>query len=157
MTLGRGPIDVAAPLAGTVVALTDIPDEVFAAAMVGPGFAIVPEGGNDQVVVAPADGVVATSFPHAFALELPDGRTLLVHLGVGTVGLRGTGFVKHVEAGASVRQGDPIVSWSPDAVTAAGYAAICPVVALQGDAAALELRAEIGSVVAAGDPLLRWT
>lgn len=155
--MARGPLEVAAPLAGTVVALTDVPDEVFAAAMVGPGVAIVPDEGEEQAVVAPADGVVATSFPHAFALELADGRTLLVHLGVGTVGLRGAGFTKHVEAGAAVHAGDVLVSWSPDAVTAAGYAAICPVVALQGDAEMLELRVEVGTRVAAGDPLLRWS
>lgn len=155
--MARGPLEVAAPLAGTVVSLADVPDEVFAAAMVGPGVAIIPDAGQEQSVVAPADGVVATSFPHAFALELADGRTLLVHLGVGTVGMRGSGFEKEVEAGAAVSAGDVIVIWSPDAVTEAGYAAICPVVALQGDATALEILAEPGTKVAAGDPLLRWS
>lgn len=154
--MAREPLEVAAPLAGTVASLADVPDEVFAAAMVGPGVAIIPDPGQDQAVVAPADGVVATSFPHAFALELADGRTLLVHLGVDTVGMRGAGFEKQVEAGAAVRAGDVIVTWSPDAVTEAGYAAVCPVVALQGDAEALELRAAVGAKVAAGDPLLRW-
>ena len=37
LNMAREPLEVAAPLAGTVASLADVPDEVFAAAMVGPG------------------------------------------------------------------------------------------------------------------------
>ena len=34
---------VVSPMSGTVVALSDVPDPVFAALMIGPGLAILPD------------------------------------------------------------------------------------------------------------------
>jgi len=144
------------PLAGVVLPVTDVPDPVFAEGMVGPGIALEPVRNQTQVVVAPADGVIGALHPHAFALELSEGRTVLVHLGIDTVGLAGRGFTLHVEGGQTVRAGDRLITWSPLDVHAAGLATICPVVALQADPAALTVLVPEGTSVAAGDALLDW-
>ncbi len=145
---------VLAPVAGTVRLLVDVPDPVFATAMVGPGVAIEPV---DGVVVAPVTGVVVAAHPHAVAIRA-DGesaRDVLVHLGVDTVGLGGEGFALLVAAGERVEAGAPVVRWSPDAVRGAGLSALCPVVALQAGGGVRPLVGP-GVEVAAGDPLLAW-
>ena len=122
-------LPVGSPVPGRVVPLTEVPDPVFAQAMVGPGLAVVPDDAPCDAV-APVAGTIATLHPHAFVVATDDGRAVLVHLGIDTVKLKGEGFTLHVAKGDTVTAGQPIVGWSPAAVTAAGYAAVCPVVAL---------------------------
>jgi len=145
------------PLAGTVRPVAAVPDVVFAEQIIGPGIAIEPERTQTQHVVAPADGVVGALHPHAFALELDDERSVLVHLGIDTVSLKGLGFTLHVRAGDTVTAGQRLVSWSPVDVAAAGLATICPVVALQAPEGVVTPLAADGDVVAGGDPLLDWS
>lgn len=148
---------VLAPVAGRARALADVDDPVFAAEMVGPGLAVDPPvAGGDQQVVAPVDGVVAKLHPHAFVVQVPDGRAVLVHLGIDTVQLRGEGFTLHVAEGDEVTAGQVLVAWSPSAVVGGGRSAVCPVVALDGSADDLERLVRPGDEVAAGEPLLRW-
>jgi glucose-specific phosphotransferase system IIA component len=147
---------IVSPLAGVVRPVSSVPDPVFADEIVGPGVAIEPQRTQTQTVVAPADGVVGALHAHAFALELPDDRSVLVHLGIDTVRLAGQGFTLHVERGVRVRAGDRLVTWSPVDVAASGLATVCPVVALQADRDLLEMLVEDGATVQAGDPLLDW-
>ena len=114
------------PLTGVLRPVSAVPDPVFAEGMVGPGVALEPQHVQTQTVLAPADGVVAALHPHAFALELSEGRSILVHLGIDTVRLAGQGFTLHVVAGQSVRAGDRLVTWSPVDVSAAGLQTVCP-------------------------------
>jgi len=149
-------IRLLSPLTGVLRPVTAVPDPVFAEGIVGPGVALEPQSVQRQTVVAPADGVVGALHPHAFALELSEGRVILVHLGIDTVGLAGQGFTLHVEGGQSVRAGERLITWSPVDVAAAGLATVCPVVALQADAAALRVLVTDGELVEAGQPLLDW-
>ncbi|WIV56587.1 PTS sugar transporter subunit IIA [Amycolatopsis nalaikhensis] len=126
-------LEILSPVAGRVVPITEVPDPVFAQAMVGPGIAVQPSGGRSDAV-APVDGTVATLHPHAYVVATEDGKAVLVHLGIDTVKEKGEGFTLHVVKGEQVRAGQPIVSWDPEAVTAAGYSAIVPVVALDASA-----------------------
>jgi PTS system glucose-specific IIA component len=148
-------LDVQSPVAGTTIPLTDVPDPVFAQAMVGPGVAVRPEGGRADAV-SPIDGVVATLHPHAFVVAGDDGRAVLVHLGIDTVKQKGEGFTLHVVKGEAVRAGQPVIGWDPDAVRAAGYSPVVPVVALDAAADALSDLAT-DRTVAAGDSLFTWS
>jgi phosphotransferase system IIA component len=94
--------------------------------------------------------------PHAFVVQADAGRAALVHLGLDTVQLGGAGFTLHVAEGDTVAAGDAVVSWDPAAVEAGGRSPVCPVVALQGDPAAITPLASVGTVISAGDPLLEW-
>lgn len=145
---------VRAPVRGRVLPLHEVPDPVFAAAMVGPGLAIDPprEAGD---AVAPIDGTVVKLHPHAFVVADAEGSGVLVHLGIDTVQLGGEGFRLHVSEGAAVSAGDVLVSWDPAAVEAGGRSPICPVVALDAAEDALYELAEEGEIKPA-DPLFVW-
>ena len=78
------------PCKGTVIAREQIPDETFAAGILGDGIGVTPE---DGIVVAPFDGTVTSVFDtkHAITLE-KDGMEVLIHIGVNTVNMQGEGF-----------------------------------------------------------------
>ncbi|GAB2620156.1 PTS sugar transporter subunit IIA [Pseudactinotalea suaedae] len=130
-------VDVLAPSSGRVIPLAEVPDPVFAAAMVGPGAAIAPDLGVAPVVeaFAPVSGVVAAMHPHAFVIAGPGGgeRGILVHLGIDTVQLKGAGFELLVAQGDEVVAGQPLVRWSPDDVVVRGMSSFVAVIALAAD------------------------
>jgi len=143
---------VAAPLAGTAVALAEVPDPVFADAVVGPGLAVVPDE-TSRVAAAPIAGTLVKLKPHAFVVA-EGSRAVLVHLGIDTVSLGGDGFRLLAEQGQEVAAGDPVVRWDPAEVTRRGLSAVCPVVALEAPADAVVTPAR--GRIAAGDPLFTW-
>lgn len=144
---------VSAPLTGTVVALEEVPDAVFAGRMMGAGVAVEPSDGPTRVV-SPIDGTIVKLHPHAFVVVAESGVGILVHLGIDTVHLRGEGFVLHATEGAAVRSGQDVVGFDPAAVRARGLSAICPVVVL--DSAPDSVDVTDPRQVAAGDPLFTW-
>ncbi len=145
---------VSAPVAGTVTALREVPDPVFAQEIVGPGVAVSPEG-QTAVAVAPISGKIVKLHPHAFVIVGEGGAGVLVHLGIDTVKLQGEGFTLKSAEGDAVSAGDPIVEWSPTGVESAGYSAVVPVVALDAKADALE-DITTAERVAVGDRLFAW-
>lgn len=152
-----------APLPGVVTALADVPDEVFATAMIGPGLAIRPAGARatDAAagpfdVVAACAGTLVKVHPHAVALEAAGGVGVLVHLGIDTVGLGGEGFEVCVADGDPVVAGQTLLRWDPTAALVAGLSILSPLVVIQGGDEVTAL-VEPGTAVAAGDPLLRVT
>ncbi len=145
---------VQSPVTGTTVSMADVSDDVFAQAMVGPGLAIQPDGGRSDAL-SPIDGTVATLHPHAFVVAGKDGRAVLVHLGIDTVKQQGEGFTLHVARGDAVRAGQLMISWDPDAVRAAGYSPVVPVVALDATPDALSTVAP-GERIAAAEKLFTW-
>ncbi|MFI6094041.1 PTS glucose transporter subunit IIA [Lentzea sp. NPDC051213] len=148
-------VRVGSPVAGRVVALAAVPDPVFSQAMVGPGVAVEPARVKADVV-APIDGTVVTLHPHAFVVASGDGAAILVHLGIDTVKRKGEGFELHVVKGEEVRAGQRIVTWDPAEVEAAGFAPICPVIALDASAEVLaDLALDVD--VVANDALFDWS
>lgn len=145
---------VLAPCPGRVLAMTDVPDPVFAEEMVGPGIAIDPEPGP-TTVVSPIAGKVLKVLPHAFVV-LGDGVGVLVHLGINTVRLEGEGFEVLATQGSDVEAGDPMITWDPSTLpTAAGgqdVSPVVPVVLMDGVKGSVTSDA-IGGSVAAGDLL----
>jgi len=146
-------LEVLAPVAGTVIAVTDVPDPVFSGGLVGPGVAIVPDPSMGRTAVAPVGGRVLKLHPHAFIIATDDGRAVLVHLGIDTVELRGDGFTLLVAQGDEVVPGQPITVWDPADVEAGGRSPIVPVVALVATPGSLTLRAVPGTVVTESDVL----
>jgi sugar PTS system EIIA component len=147
-------LQVTAPLPGRALPLADVPDPMFAAAMVGPGMAIDPQPGPVEAV-APVDGVLVKLHPHAFVIEATSGVGVLVHLGIDTVQLKGEGFTLRATEGDDVRVGDPIVAWNGTEVTEGGRSPICPVVALDAEETdVVDLIVE--GTLEAGDPIFTW-
>jgi sugar PTS system EIIA component len=148
-------VRVLAPVGGRVLPLHDVPDPVFAAALVGPGVAIDPVRHGRVLATSPVAGTVVKLHPHAFVVQTAGSAGVLVHLGIDTVQLAGAGFELLVTEGAQVAAGAGIVGWNPAEVEAGGRSAVCPVVALDADVAALTDVRESGDV-AAGDLLFTW-
>jgi len=121
--------DVLAPCPGRLIPLTETPDPVFAAEMVGPGVAIDPDPG-EVTVLSPIAGKIVKMHPHAFVVLAPDGVGVLVHLGINTVRLEGKGFEVLAEEGATVAAGDPMVRWDPGTIAGEGISTMVPVVAM---------------------------
>jgi sugar PTS system EIIA component len=112
---------VAAPLAGTVLPMTEVPDPVVAGSLVGAGMALDPAADAGQVdVVAPVSGRLLEVHPHAFIMLHASGRGVLVHVGIDTLRLAGAPFTLHVREGDGVAVGDRLVTVDVAAVRAAG-------------------------------------
>lgn len=120
-------IELHAPIEGTAVTLSDVPDPIFAAGKLGEGVAIEPTG---TTVVAPAAGKVAATYPsgHAVGLKLENGIELLIHVGLDTVNLDGKGFSVKVAKGDVVAAGDALIEFDPEVIKEAGYPLITPVI-----------------------------
>ena len=120
-------IELHSPIEGTAVALSDVPDPIFAAGKLGEGVAIEPTG---TTVVAPAAGKVAATYPsgHAVGLKLENGIELLIHVGLDTVNLDGKGFSVKVAKGDVVAAGDTLIEFDPEVIKEAGYPLITPVI-----------------------------
>ncbi len=120
------------PLTGNLVALPDVPDEVFANGLLGKGIAVDPAIGQ---VVAPADGEVTTLFPtgHAIGIKTDKGAELLIHIGMDTVKMNGDGFKTHVQQGDRVKQGQLLIEFDIDKIKKAGYPVITPVLVTNHD------------------------
>ncbi|WP_057826163.1 glycoside-pentoside-hexuronide (GPH):cation symporter [Lentilactobacillus sunkii] len=109
-----------APISGTMLALSDVSDQNFASGNMGKGFAIKPSDGK---VFAPFDGTVEATFPtrHAIGLRSDSGILTLIHIGIGTVEMRGTGFVQYVDKGQHVTQGQELIEFWDPAIKKAGH------------------------------------
>lgn len=111
---------VLTPVAGEIVPLAEVDDPVFASKALGEGVGVVP---SDGVVVAPVAGELLTvaDTGHAFGLKTADGVEVLVHVGIDTVKLAGTGFEVAVRKGEHVAAGDRLVTVDLGVVREAGY------------------------------------
>ena len=147
---------VRAPLAGTVVMLDDVPDPVFSSRIVGPGLAIDPDRGHGTATAtAPISGILSKVPPHAYVTVSPEGRSVLVHLGLDTVELGGQGFTVHAVEGGEIAAGEPIITWSPATIEAGGHNPIVPVIAL-GAAAESLTSAPAGETLTRGAVAFTW-
>ncbi len=158
---GRGrvsaaPLVVGSPVSGRVVALSDVPDPVFAGSKVGPGVAVDPVPGSGTAV-SPVAGKLVKLHPHAFVVVATDGRGVLVHLGIDTVQLKGEGFELLTSEGDAVEAGGPVVRWNPTGVQTGGRSPLCPVVALDAFADEVADPGPPDRPVGPGDPLFTWT
>ena len=108
-----GVTEIPAPVAGKLVDLKDVKDSAFASGSMGQGFAIAPSDGK---VFAPFSGTVRATFStrHAVGLVSDSGVALLIHIGIDTVKLHGTGFVTYFDKGQHVEKGDELMEfWDP--------------------------------------------
>ena len=123
---------IAYPIKGTVVSLSEIPDETFAGEIMGPTIGIRPSEG---VVYAPFDGVVTTLFHtnHALGLTSNDGVELLVHIGIDTVKMNGTGFKPLVKTGDKIKKGQKLIEFDLSLIQSQAKSIISPIVVTNAD------------------------
>ncbi|BFH61546.1 glucose PTS transporter subunit IIA [Paenibacillus azoreducens] len=99
-----------APVQGRMLPIEEVPDQIFAAKLVGDGVAFMPEKGE---LVSPVYGTVVHIYPtmHAIGISTPDGLEVLLHIGIDTSQLKGGHFSAVVQEGDSVEPGQLLVKF----------------------------------------------
>lgn len=120
-------IDFISPMAGNIVPIESVEDEIFSEKVMGDGFAIIP---NDDKVVAPFDSEVKVLYPggHAIALVHESGVTVMIHIGLELYKLGPELFKIYVEQGQKVKQGDTLVKVNLKKAMKAKLSLISPIV-----------------------------
>lgn len=115
------------PLAGELIKLDTVPDQVFSTKIMGDGFAIKP---TSNILVSPVDGKVTMLFrtKHACVVTTADGVEVLMHIGMDTVNLGGEGFEALVSVNDDVKCGTPLIKFDFDAISAKVPSMITPIV-----------------------------
>ncbi|MFP4974585.1 glucose PTS transporter subunit IIA [Paenibacillus sp. CN-4] len=98
-----------APMQGRMLPIDEVPDQIFAAKLVGDGVAFIPEKGE---LVSPVFGKVMHIYPtmHAIGISTPEGLEVLMHIGIDTSQLKGP-FEAVVKEGDSVEPGTLLVKF----------------------------------------------
>lgn len=114
-----GVTNIPAPVAGTLVDLKSVSDDNFASGNMGEGFAIKPSDGK---VYAPFSGTVRATFStrHAIGLEADNGIMLLIHVGIDTVKMHGTGFISYFDKDQHFDKGQELMEFWDPAIKKAG-------------------------------------
>ncbi len=118
---------ICSPLTGKAIPMSEVPDDTFAAEVLGKGMAVIPSEGK---VVAPCHGEVSTLFDtkHAIGITTKDGVELLIHVGVNTVELNGKYYEAHVAQGDQVKPGQLLLTFDIQKIQEAGYPVATPVI-----------------------------
>lgn len=101
MPLFKKVIDVYSPVTGKLKPIDKVSDELFSSKTMGDGFAVEP---SDHMIVSPIKGEITSIFPtkHAISIKTKGNLEVLLHIGIDTVELKGTGFHLAVEKGDKV-------------------------------------------------------
>lgn len=155
MTTTRSSIVVTAPFSGTLVPLSEVPDETFASGVLGEGIAIEP---SDGLFCSPVDGTVETiaETKHAIGFAADNGLEILVHVGLETVSLNGEGFEILVKEGDKVKTGQPVAKADLALIRERGLKTITSIV-LTGGTDDMELHCADGLATAGKTPVLTLT
>lgn len=124
--------DLMAPVAGKVLSLADVPDDVFSQGLIGQGIAVEPSEGR---LIAPTDGTIEMVYEtkHALGMRTDNGAELLFHIGLDTVQLNGKYFESHVQVGQHVQAGELLETFDVAKIKAAGYNPITMMVVTNQD------------------------
>ncbi|MGF7049198.1 PTS system D-glucosamine-specific IIC component [Paenibacillus sp. DS2015] len=99
-----------APVQGIMLPIEEVPDQIFAAKLVGNGVAFLPE--RDELV-SPVYGTVIHIYPtmHALGISTPEGLEVLLHIGIDTSQLKGGYFTAMVKEGDNVIPGQLLIKF----------------------------------------------
>lgn len=120
------------PLQGQVILMEEVPDDTFAAKVLGDGMAVIPSEG---VVYAPFDGKVEKLYDekHAISISSMDGIELLIHVGIATEELAGKFFDTLVSTGDQIQRGERLLEFDIAGMKEAGYSTVTPVIVTNSD------------------------
>ena len=145
------PIVISSPITGVAASLKTAPDEAFAEKMMGDGVVVTPE---DSFVCAPEDGEVLFVFEtgHAVGFMTDSGVSLLIHVGIDTVDLKGKGFKVLAVAKQKVQKGEPLLKLDLDYLEKSARSMISPIVCTELEEGQ-QVRLLANGPVKAGEPL----
>jgi phosphocarrier protein FPr/phosphocarrier protein len=142
---------LSSPLRGYALDLEEVPDPVFAQKMLGDGVAVDPTG---DCLHAPCDGIIVSvhASRHAVTLRADEGAEILMHIGIDTVAMGGTGFRVHVAEGQRVLRGDPLVSFDLALLLPKAHAVVTPILLTNSEQFRISRR-DTGKAVSVGEAL----
>ncbi|MCL7747748.1 glucose-specific PTS transporter subunit IIBC [Halalkalibacter alkaliphilus] len=122
-----GDVSFISPLAGKVLPITEVPDQVFSGKMMGDGFAIEPTEG---VVKSPVNGKIINLFPtkHAIGILSDEGKEILIHVGLDTVNLKGEGFEALIKQDDTIEQGQELLRFDLEFIKENATSTITPII-----------------------------
>ncbi len=125
--------ELIAPVNGTVIPESEIPDVAFASGMLGQGFGIIPRDGE---IFSPVNGTVIDVTPtkHAYSIKSDEGAEILIHVGIDTVELKGDGFISEVARGDRISIGTPIAKVDIEKIKSKNFSEIIAVIIINHDA-----------------------
>ena len=128
-SVGKGGVseEIAQPIKGEKIPLSQVKDDAFSQGVLGKGIAIIPSEGK---VYAPFDGTVVTLFPtkHAIGIVSDGGCEILIHIGMNTVQLNGKYFKSYIHQGDRVTKGQLLVEFDIEHILQEGYNLETPVI-----------------------------
>lgn len=113
-------LTVSATAKGTVIPMEEIPDDTFAAGILGKCVGIMPTEGR---VYSPCNGVIShvADSLHAIGVTAEDGTEILIHVGIDTVKMNGKGFSSDAKVGQKVKRSEVLLKMDLDKIQQAGY------------------------------------
>ncbi|WP_295731363.1 PTS sugar transporter subunit IIA [uncultured Limosilactobacillus sp.] len=147
---------VMAPADGTLIELSQVENEDGTVGFPGKGFAIVPSDGR---IYAPFNGTIKFTFStkHAFEIVADDGLETIIHVGSGTVNMRGAGFNVHYTDGQQVHAGDLLIEFDRDLIRQNGYKDTVVTFMVRPNKVAVMNQIEFGTSVNHGDQVIAVT
>ena len=145
-------IEIGAPVAGEAVEVKEVSDPTFGEEILGKGIAIRPTANE---IFAPCDANVDLMFDtgHAVSLTADNGAEILIHVGLETIKLGGEHFTVHAKSGDHVKKGDLLIEFDREAIKAAGYDIITPMVICNSDKYG-EINTYVGKTVEPGEKVI---
>lgn len=129
------------PLDGILYDITNTPDEAFAMKVLGDGVTIDPLSNK---IYAPVSGKVKSIYRTKHAIIISSNSIdILIHVGLETVKLNGTGFSLFIKEGDSVKCGDVIGEFDTDYVASNSKSLMSPVIVLDLDPEKFKIKTNI--------------
>ncbi|MFC6254133.1 glycoside-pentoside-hexuronide (GPH):cation symporter [Secundilactobacillus hailunensis] len=141
---------IIAPVSGELDDLTPIKTKIKG--FTGKGFAIQPSEGK---IYAPFDGMIKFTFAtrHTLGIVSDNGLEAVIHVGIGTVNLRGRGFISKYTDGQKVHAGDLLLTFDQELIQQAGYDDVVVLFLTQPEKVDITVSEKI-STVKHGDPVM---
>jgi PTS system glucose-specific IIA component len=120
-------VEFSSPVIGNAMPLTVVPDQVFAAKMVGDGMAFEAKEG---IIYSPVDGIIDSVFPtkHAIGIRTREGLKVIIHIGIDTVNLKGNGFESLVHRNQVVKSGAKLLAFDMDLLKEKAKSLVIPMI-----------------------------
>lgn len=140
-----------APVTGSIIPLSDVPDPVISEKIAGDGCAFIPEGCS---VYAPCDGTITRvlSSGSAVTLRTESGTEIYLRIGIGNALLNGDGFSVLKKEGDVVRRADELLSFDLSRINDPGKSSITTMIVINSSARILKVTSASGHVSAGTTP-----
>ena len=140
-----------APVSGSLLPLTEVPDVVISEKVMGDGVSVIPVG---ETIYAPCDGTLARLLTtnSAFSIRTEQGLEVYVSCGIGSLELAGRGFTACAKIGDTIKKGEPILQINMAAIADKLKSTVVSMIVINSSGDIEKLTSASGSCVASNTP-----